>query len=587
MSTPSTAGPPETIPDQRKSFPMKHIDPKHLEKAFLHNGCPMFSEIVGKLAGDKGLSPTRIRDMISGLRRVAKAVNRPLEDLPADPRWLQPRLARIAPAALGLSPKAWTNIVSDARAAMAHYGIVERRHSRVDDLNPTWRGLWEIVLASRDPTLQPSLCRFVHFLNRQGVAPLDVSDEHALAYREALALNEISRSPEVAYRAAVNGWNLAVGRIAAWPRTTLLLPSRRKVIKLPADIFPSSFHKDLDQLLDRLRRPNPLDPDGRRNPLKPATISQYRRQILRFASELIRAGLPAHKVDSLRLLISPGMAERGLRQMLTRHNNETNRGISEIAGLLRNISRILDASDEVQKQIANLAGRVAVRMQNGMTRKNRDRLRVLQDEDNLRKLLFLPERIFGRSSGKAKPYMAALAREDALAIAILLICPVRVKNLAEIHLERNLHRPGDGRVFLVFEDDEVKNQRHIEFELPRDIGRMIDRHLSSRLPELCPAGTPWLFSRRDGRGPVDPNQLSSRLAKRIRRETGMEMNAHLFRHLAVMVWLDNNPGSYEAARRLLGHSELSHTLNMYSGLEARAATQAFARIISEKKSRKP
>jgi integrase len=76
------------------------------------------------------------------------------------------------------------------------------------------------------------------------------------------------------------------------------------------------------------------------------------------------------------------------------------------------------------------------------------------------------------------------------------------------------------------------------------------------------------------------------LAKRIRREAGLEMNAHLFRHLAAMVWLDANPGSYEAARRLLGHSELSHTLNMYTGLEARAAVQAFARIISDKKSGK-
>ncbi len=272
--------------------------------------------------------------------------------------------------------------------------------------------------------------------------------------------------------------------------------------------------------------------------------------------------------------------------MLARHNNETSRGISEIAGLLRNISRMLDAPEDVQKRMANLAGRVAVGRQNGMTRKNRDRLRVLQDEDNLRRLLFLPERIFATPSGKSKPYMTALTREDALAIAILLICPIRVKNLAEIHLERNLHRPGDGRVFLVFEEDEVKNERHIEFELPRDVCRMINRHLSSRVPDLCPSGTPWLFPRRDGRGPIDPNQLSSRLTKCIRRETGLEMNAHLFRHLAVMVWLDANPGSYEVARRLLGHSELSHTLNMYSGLEARAATQAFARVIAEKKGRK-
>lgn len=588
MSTAGTVGPPETIRDQRKRFPMKLIDdPKELDKAFVLDSCPMFSDLVGKLAADEELSATRIRDLISGLRRVAKALNRLLEDIPADPRWLQPRLARIAPAALGLTPKAWTNIVSDARAAMVHFGIVERRHNHISDLSPAWRQLWKIVLASRDPTLQPSLSRFVYFLNHQGVAPYEVSDEHALAYRDALSLNEISKSPEVAYRAAVNGWNLAVKRVAEWSQTTLSLPSRQKVIKLPAEVFPDSFHKDLDQLLDRLSCPDPLDPDGRSRALSPVTISQYSRQILRFASELVHAGVSPHKIDSLRVLIDPAMAERGLRHMLARHDNETCRAISEMAALLRNISRILGAPDEVRKQIASLAGRVAIRIQNGMTRKNRDRLRVLQDDDNLRRLLSLPDKIFARPNGRAKRYTIALAREDALAIGILLVCPIRVKNLAEIHLERNLHSPGDGRVYLVFEEDEVKNQRHVEFELPLDICRMIDRHLASRVPKLCPAGTPWLFPRRDGRGPVDSNQLSARLTRRIRGETGLEMNAHLFRHLAVMVWLDTNPGSYEVARRLLGHSELSHTLNMYSGLEARAATKAFARVIEQKKSRKP
>lgn len=564
---------------------MKRIDPKQLEKSFVPSGCPMFSDLVAKLAEEKGLSPNRIRDMISGLRRVAKALKRPMEDVPADPRWLQPRLSRMAPAALGLSPKAWTNILSDSRAALARYGIVERRYNRIDDLTPMWRQLWEIVLASRDPTLRPSLGRFVYFLNRQGVKPQDVSEEHALAYREALALNEISKSPEVAYRAAVNGWNLATRRIAEWPRKTLSLHSRQKIIKLPAEVFPASFHKYLDRFLDRLRRPDPLDREGPRIPRKPATINQYRRQILRFASELIHAGIPASQIDSVLVLIDPAMAELGLRHMLARHNDETRRGIAETAGLLRNISRILNAPEETQKRMADLARRVGVRMQVGMTRKNRERLRVLQNDDKLQKLLLLPDRIFGRSSGRSKGYTTALAREDALAIAILLVCPIRVKNLAEIHLEWNLHRPGDGCVFLVFEDNEVKNQRPLEFELPRDVSRMIDRHLSSRVPELCPPGTPWLFPRRDGRCPIDPNQLSSRLARRIRRETGLEVNAHLFRHLAVMVWLDANPGGYEAARRLLGHSELSQTLNMYSGLEARSATQAFARVIAQKKSR--
>lgn len=63
------------------------------------------------------------------------------------------------------------------------------------------------------------------------------------------------------------------------------------------------------------------------------------------------------------------------------------------------------------------------------------------------------------------------------------------------------------------------------------------------------------------------------------------MNAHLFRHFAVMNWLDANPGAYEGARRLLGHSEVSSTIKMYSGLEVRAATKTFADLIEAKKGR--
>ncbi len=91
------------------------------------------------------------------------------------------------------------------------------------------------------------------------------------------------------------------------------------------------------------------------------------------------------------------------------------------------------------------------------------------------------------------------------------------------------------------------------------------------------------FPQRSGARPIEPNCLAGWIAKRVRRETGFEMNAHLFRHFAVMMWLDANPGGYEVARRLLGHSELSHTINMYSGLEVRTATMAFSDLVADRK----
>lgn len=69
------------------------------------------------------------------------------------------------------------------------------------------------------------------------------------------------------------------------------------------------------------------------------------------------------------------------------------------------------------------------------------------------------------------------------------------------------------------------------------------------------------------------------MSKVIRRETGIEINMHLFRHLAAWIWLEENPGSYEPLRRLLGHAELSSTLNAYAGFEAGTATSLFADLI--------
>lgn len=184
------------------------------------------------------------------------------------------------------------------------------------------------------------------------------------------------------------------------------------------------------------------------------------------------------------------------------------------------------------------------------------------------------------------PLQRGLAHEDAIAIAILPVCPLRIQNLSSIHLERNLQRPGDRRAFLVFEDGETKTTRPIQFELPADILRSIDRHFKGRSPRMCPPGTPWLFPLRDGKGPVDPGQLSQRLAKRIRKETGLEVNAHLFRHFDIMLWLDACPGTYEAARHLLGDSTLSHTINMYSGLESTSAIKAFSEVVTAKRGRK-
>lgn len=563
---------------------MTYLSKIELDMAFVPKGTPMFEELIVALENDQHLKPTRRRDMISGLRRVAKALGLPPQDVPCHGRWLQPRLAKIAPASLGLTTKAWQNAVSDARAAMVQVGIVERRFNRMTDLSPEWQELWTDVLASKAKTVQPALCRFIHFLSNRGVLPQKVSETDALAYRDALMCNEISKSPDVSYRSAVYGWNLAVERVPTWPQHRLSLERRQNVIKLADDAFPEGFLQDVEQLMAQLSTVDPLSDEGRMRALRSASVHQYRRQLIRFASEVVQSGVSAGDLQSLSDLLQPAIVERGFRQMLARNNNASSPMIAEVALRLRNFGRTTNQPDNTQVNLDRLARRLAVRPPKGMTQKNRERLRVLQDDQSMRRLLNLPEQLFKNPpKGKSNTYIQALAREDALAIGILLICPLRIKNLASIHLEQHIQRPGDGRAYLVMTDEELKNDRPLEFELPKDLVRMIDQHLATRSPEMCPVGTPWLFPRRDGQDAVLSCQLASRISKRVRKETGFSVNAHLFRHLAVMNWLDANPGGYEVARRLLGHSDVSRTISLYSGLEVKSATRAFADLIATKK----
>ena len=65
------------------------------------------------------LPERRRQEILAALHTVARALDRPPERVPADPRRLLPRLRQIAPCAVGLSPGRWTNIRSLTRAGIA------------------------------------------------------------------------------------------------------------------------------------------------------------------------------------------------------------------------------------------------------------------------------------------------------------------------------------------------------------------------------------------------------------------------------------------------------------------------------------
>ncbi|EDM69983.1 phage integrase [Roseobacter sp. AzwK-3b] len=551
-----------------------------LDGIFVAPSTPSFADLMDQLSTNKTLTASRRKDLISGLRRVAEALDRAPAQVPADPRWLQPRISRIAPAGIGVSKKTWQNTVSNARNAMVACGIVTKRQRRPEDLSPSWRSLWAVIQASKDKSLLSPLPRFVFFLDRLGIAPSNVCNDHALLFREAVELNEISKNPKAAYEDAVMGWNRARDRLSAWPRQRLDVPSKSNRVMLPETEYAPDLIKDIDRYLEMRQWPDLLAPGRTLRPIAASSATTYRYMLLRFVSHVVGHGVAPQEITSMEALLQPAHVEGGLRQMLERNGGATCTSIGDTAGLLLTIAKHLGLPDETVRALTTYKERLAVHEPGGMTAKNRDRLRVLRNPDVLRRLLHLPEQIIARPLGQHR-YKALRMREDAIAIGILLYCPLRVSNLSSLEIDRHLQRPGKGKMFLVIPASEVKNHRPIEFELPAHLVSMIDAHLSDRAPTLCAPRNPYLFPATRKDGPVWRNTLSERIKRRVRDEIGIEMNAHLFRHLAVMIYLDANPGGYEVARQMLGHSSTSRTISVYSGLETISATRSFASLVDK------
>ena len=557
---------------------MKDFTAEELNTALLPHQTPMLSDVIDKIEADTTLSPIRKRDMISGLKRVAKALGKAPWNVPTDPRWLQPRLEAISPAAIGVSRKTWANLVSDARAALVHSGIATRRTNRQHNLNPAWCTLWETARATRK--IHDSLSRFIYFLDRLGVPPEEVSNLHVNAFHDALMGDEIRKNPAASLRNAVNAWNRAVEHAPGWPKTRLKgLPPKAKRIKLPLDTYPPSFAADLERFKEEAGRVDFLENPSKR-PLAPASIFTYSRVLERFAGGVVRSGVAPERITDIEALLSEETVEQGLHWFYTHYEGELTPGLTEIILTLQQVGRRHLGRTE-QPKLDQYVRRLPKKQQ-GLTEKNRARLRPMLVSEMTSRIADLPERLMKRAGNKTAQN-ACLDREMAIALEILLYCPIRRGNLISINLDHHLHRPGDGKVFLAFPKDEVKNRMALEFELPPHIVRMIDRHVSLRSPRLCPPGTPFLFPKRDGSRPMAAEQLATNFKKRLERELGLEVNLHLFRHFAAHLLLEACPGNYEAARRLLGHSRLTSVINAYTGIETTMVSRHYAEIIEELK----
>ena len=130
------------------------------------------ADVLRRLEADDGLDERRRREMSSALRTVCRALGADPSLVPAEPRQLRPLLAKLTPAAAGVSAGRWSNIKSLVLKALKHVGLKSMAGRSREPLAPGWEALRALV---PDRHFQSGLSRLMSYCTASGIAPASVS----------------------------------------------------------------------------------------------------------------------------------------------------------------------------------------------------------------------------------------------------------------------------------------------------------------------------------------------------------------------------------------------------------------------------
>jgi integrase len=540
------------------------------------------AEVLERILSMEGLQRQRRDDLMSGIRQVARLIGGLPVDIPANPEGLRHRLKLITPASAGMTKQRWGNVRALLAAALDLTGAKIVSQRRRVELTPSWSSLWNRVA---NKYARWRLSRFFVFASAEAIEPDQVSDRIVADFAETLKRNSLLEHHWRIVRDLCREWNKCEGSIEGWPTTRLTAPDRRRQYALPQSAYPASFAAEVAAYLAHQAAGDLFGGTGR-GPASPTTLRDIRLRLFQMAAALVKSGRHPRTIGSLADLVQPEALKTELSFFWSRNGG---RKTSQLHGFA--LTAIKIAKWWVKAPPQEIAALQAIRRAvdpkaTGMTPRNRARLRQFDDPENIRRLIDLPQAIVRALPRQgALTYAQAIRVQSALAIAILTIAPMRIKNLASLRLGRHVvhTRPGGVR-HIVIPAEEVKNRAPLAFEVSNAVGAMMDIYLARCWLLLSGGPEGILFPARKG-GAKAPGALADQIKRTLRQETGIDLNAHAFRHLAGFLFLRQFPGEYETLRLLLGHKDISTTIQFYCGLEQADALRRYDALINRYRNR--
>ncbi|HJU06232.1 MAG TPA: site-specific integrase [Nitrospiraceae bacterium] len=505
--------------------------------------------------------------MLSAINTVARTVDRRPAEILVDVRLLNARLRQVAPVALGIAPARWRNVLSLFRSSLALMGPVMKGRNEFP-MSEAWARLHSKIPVRGD---RIKLSRLLRWLSERAIAPEAVTAEELERFRLSLCQEALLKNAEATWANVTLAWNRAVERVPGWPQILVIREIRRKTYTRPWSAFPSSLKEDVDNWLARCSGTD-LAEDGPPKPLSDGTVEARDYHLRAFASALVHKGCDPQSLTSLAACLTPDRYVLGLLYFRERFGGKSSATAGNMATMLKGVARHWLKADEATLVKMRKIGKKVSIAYHGLTPKNRERLRPFNDLTNCKKLLSLPFELRKEiERGKLPAHRRKTLGQVAVAIELLLMAPIRSKNLVSLDLERHLRLAGR-KLMLTIPAQEVKNGVDLDFELPDQSANLIRWYIKS-VRETAP-GNSALFPSPNG-GCKDKDTLAIQVMETVQRYAGFTINLHLFRHIAALIYLRLHPGGYEVVRRVLGHKSMDTTSNFYAGLEATAAARHF------------
>jgi len=170
---------------------------------------------------------------------------------------------------------------------------------------------------------------------------------------------------------------------------------------------------------------------------------------------------------------------------------------------------------------------------------------------------------------------------NGLMIALLALCPIRLKNFAALEIGRTFNEI-HGRWWIALPGISTKSRRPDERPVPAWLNRRIDMYVNQSRPVLLGSSPPtnalWISST-TGR-PMTTKNIGTLVSKITLETIGLDVSPHLFRTAAASTAAAYGGNTPHLASVLLNHTDPRVTEEHYNRASSVSAAAAYARIIS-------